>query len=97
MAHMTTDAAVLSKEAANFERIADELKSIVARVEATAADLDNHWQGAAARAAQSAIQRFHEAASAQINQLNDISTTLPSRARGIRAPTTSTLGSWPPP
>jgi uncharacterized protein YukE len=49
MAHMTTDAAVLSKEAANFERIADELKSIVARVEATAADLDDHWQGAAAR------------------------------------------------
>jgi WXG100 family type VII secretion target len=76
MAHMTTDAAVLSKEAANFERIADELKSIVARVEATAADLDNHWQGAAARAAQSAIQRFHEAASAQINQLNDISNNI---------------------
>ena len=37
MAQMNTDAAVLAKEAANFERISGELKGVIAHVESTAA------------------------------------------------------------
>ena len=33
MAQMNTDAAVLAKEAANFERISGELKGVIAHVE----------------------------------------------------------------
>ncbi|BBZ14282.1 WXG100 family type VII secretion target [Mycobacterium branderi] len=73
---LQTDVPVLAKEAANFERIADELKTVLARVESTATEMDSHWQGIAAKAAQSAIQRFHEAASAQVQQLNEISTNI---------------------
>lgn len=76
MTQMTTDAAVLAKEAANFEGIAGELQSVIARVESMAAQLDSHWQGTAAKAAQAAITRFHEAAAAQLRQLNDISTNI---------------------
>jgi WXG100 family type VII secretion target len=76
MAALQTDSAVLAKEAANFERIAGELKDIIARVERTANELDSHWQGAAAKAAQGAIDRFHQAASAQVQQLNEISTNI---------------------
>ena len=35
MAQMNTDAAVLAKEAANFERISGELKGVIAHVEST--------------------------------------------------------------
>lgn len=73
---LQTDAPVLAREAANFERIAEALKTVLARVESTAAEMDSHWQGTAAKAAQSAISRFHEAASAQVQQLNDISTNI---------------------
>jgi WXG100 family type VII secretion target len=76
MSPLTTDPAVLSKEAANFERIAGELKTVIAKVEQVASGLDNHWQGAAAKAAQGAIQRFYEAAADQVRQLNDISNNL---------------------
>lgn len=73
MAQLNTDAEVLAKGADNFERIAGELKNILARVESTAAEMDSHWQGTAAQAAQSAIRRFHDAANAHVQQLNDIS------------------------
>jgi len=73
---LQTDTGVLAKEAANFERIAGELKNAIARVEQTAADLDSHWQGAAAKAAQGAIIRFQQAAAAQVQQLNEISTNV---------------------
>ncbi|WP_069601553.1 WXG100 family type VII secretion target [Mycobacterium kyorinense] len=76
MAQLTTDAAVLAREAANFERIAGELKNVIARVESTAAELDDHWKGFSASAAQQAITRFQQAADAQVTQLNDISTNI---------------------
>ncbi|WP_069601515.1 WXG100 family type VII secretion target [Mycobacterium kyorinense] len=74
---LTTDVAVLAKEAANFERIAGELKNVIAQVERTAADLmGNHWKGFASDAAQQAITRFQQAAEAQVRELNDISTNV---------------------
>jgi WXG100 family type VII secretion target len=73
MAQMNTDAAVLAKEAANFERISGQLKGVIAQVEPTAGSLAGQWHGQAGTAAQAALVRFHEAAQAQIQQLNDIS------------------------
>jgi WXG100 family type VII secretion target len=70
---MNTDAAVLAKEAANFERISGELKGVIGQVESTAGALAAQMVGSAGTAAQQALTRFHEAAQAQINQLNDIS------------------------
>ena len=43
MAQMNTDAAVLAKEAANFERISGELKGVIAHVESTAGALAARW------------------------------------------------------
>ncbi|GBE65987.1 hypothetical protein MFM001_24490 [Mycobacterium sp. MFM001] len=80
MEALTTDPAALVKEAANFERIAGELKGIIAKVEQIAADMGAHWQGTAADAAQSAIRRFQQAADAQIAQLNEISTNVQTAA-----------------
>lgn len=54
MAQMNTDAAVLSKEAGSFERIAGELKSVIAHVESTAGSLSGQWHGQAGVAAQAA-------------------------------------------
>jgi WXG100 family type VII secretion target len=73
MAQMNTDAAVLAKEASNFERISGELKGIIAQVEGTAGSLAGQWQGQAGMAAQSALERFREAAARQVQELNDIS------------------------
>ena len=73
MAQMNTDAAVLAKEASNFERISGELKGIIAQVEGTAGSLAGQWQGEAGMAAQSALERFREAAARQVQELNDIS------------------------
>lgn len=77
---MTTDPAALTNEARNFERIADEIKAGIVRVQQTANDLDGHWQGMAAKAAQSALARFNEAAEAQVRQLNEITTNLQTAA-----------------
>jgi WXG100 family type VII secretion target len=85
MAQLTADAAVLAKEAANFERIAGELKNVIARVESTAAELDNHWKGFAAQGPQQAINRFQQAADAQVAQLNDISTNIHTASRQYTA------------
>ena len=73
MAQMNTDAAVLAKEAANFERISGELKGVIALVESTAGALAGQWQGQAGVAAQAALVRFQEAAAKQVQELNDIS------------------------
>lgn len=78
MAQMNTDAAVLAKEAANFERISGELKSVIAQVEATASGLMPQWQGQSGQAAQAAFLRFQEAADRQVQELNDISTNIHS-------------------
>lgn len=76
MPQMNTDAAVLAKEAANFERIADELKQVIASVDMTAGTLQAQWTGQAGAAAQTALQRFDAAAATQIRELNDISTNI---------------------
>lgn len=73
MAAMNTDTAVLAKEAANFERISGELQSVIAQVESTGSTLASQMQGQAGTAAQAALTRFHEAATKQVQELNDIS------------------------
>ncbi len=76
MAQMNTDAAVLAKEAGNFERIAGELRSVMAQVEGTAGSLQGQWHGQAGVAAQAALVRYHEAASQLNTELNDISNNI---------------------
>lgn len=76
MAQMNTDAAVLAKEASNFERISDELKQVIAAVDMTANTLKAQWTGQAGVAAQTALQRFDAAAATQIQELNDISNNI---------------------
>ncbi|EUA07623.1 ESAT-6-like protein esxB [Mycobacterium kansasii 732] len=73
MAQMNTDAAVLAKEATNFDRIYEELTTVIAKVESTANSLSGGWHGQAGHAAQGALQRFHEAGSKQIRALTEIS------------------------
>lgn len=76
MAQMNTDAAVLAKEAANFESISGELKTVISQVEATGGSLAAQMVGQAGTAAQAALLRFHEAAARQIQELNDISSNI---------------------
>lgn len=76
MAQLSTDLTVLAKAAANFERIAGELRGEVARVQSTATGLDQQWKGTAAEAAQQAMRRFDAAATAHVAQLNDISNNI---------------------
>jgi WXG100 family type VII secretion target len=76
MAEMRTDAATLSAEASNFDRISSELQSVIKTVESTGGELAGHWRGQAGVAAQQALLRFHEAGSAQISALNEISTNI---------------------
>src|ERR1700754_1426459 len=76
MAQMNTDAAVLAKEAANFERISGELKGVISHVESTAGALAAQMVGQAGSAAQAALVRYNEAAARQIQELNDISANI---------------------
>ncbi|SEH56136.1 WXG100 family type VII secretion target [Mycolicibacterium rutilum] len=76
MAALNTDAAVLAKEAANFERISGELKGVISHVESTAGTLAAQMVGQAGTAAQAALVRYHEAAARQIQELNDISANI---------------------
>lgn len=76
MAEMKTDAATLAAEAKNFDRIAGDLKNQIATVESTASALQGQWRGQAGAAAQAALARFHEAATKQIQELNEISTKI---------------------
>jgi WXG100 family type VII secretion target len=73
---MNTDAAVLAKEAANFERISGELTAVIGQVESTAGALASQMVGQAGTAAQAALMRFHEAAARQTQELNDISANI---------------------
>ena len=73
---MQTDAATLSAEAANFDRIAGELKAVIQGVESIGAEFAREWQGQAATAAQEALVRFQEAARAQESQLIEISSNI---------------------
>ncbi|BAX95048.1 ESAT-6-like protein EsxB [Mycobacterium shigaense] len=73
MAEMRTDAATLSAEAANFDRISGELQRVISGVEQTGGELASHMVGQAGTATQQALQRFHEAGTAQIKALGDIS------------------------
>jgi len=76
MAEMKTDAAALSAEAANFDRISGELKGVIANVDSTAGTLAAQWRGQAGAAAQSALLRFKEAGQKQIKELDDISSNI---------------------
>src|SRR3954470_1919268 len=78
MAQMNTDTAVLASEAANFDRIAGELNSVIAQVQGTAGALQGQWHGQAGVAAQSALDRFNVAASRQQQQLTEISSNIHS-------------------
>ena len=76
MTQMNTDAAVLAKEAANFERISGELKGVISHVESTAGALAAQMVGQAGTAAQAALMRFQEAAARQVQELNDVSANI---------------------
>jgi WXG100 family type VII secretion target len=78
MAEMRTDAATLSAEASNFDRISGELQRVIGTVESTGGELAGHWRGQAGASAQQALQRFHEAGQAQIKTLGDISSNIHS-------------------
>src|ERR1700722_293734 len=73
MAEMRTDAAALSAEAANFDRISGELQRVIAGVEQTGVELPSLMVGQAGSATQQALTLFHEAGTAQIKALGDIS------------------------
>lgn len=73
---LTTDPEALTKAASRFQAIADDLKAVLGRVQSTTDGLEQHWKGEAADAAQQKLQRFHDAATAQIAELNDISGNL---------------------
>ena len=76
MAEMRTDAATLSAEASNFDRISGELQQVIGNVESIGGELAGHWRGKAGVAAQQALARFHEAGQAQIKALSDISSSI---------------------
>ncbi|MDH6244331.1 WXG100 family type VII secretion target [Mycobacterium sp. OTB74] len=76
MSIMSTDAAVLASEAANFDRIGGELKGVMAHVESTAGSLASHMVGQSGTATQQALIRFHEAAMQQVQELTDISNNI---------------------
>ena len=73
---MQTDAATLSAEAANFDRIAGELKGVIQAVESSGGELAIAFKGGAGTAAQGALVRFQEAARAQESQLIEISSNI---------------------
>ncbi|OBI46395.1 type VII secretion protein EsxB [Mycobacterium kyorinense] len=75
-APMEADPAVLATEASNFERIAGEIKGVMARVEGTAQELMPQLQGSAGNAAQAALARYNEAALAQVKELDDVTENL---------------------
>ncbi len=73
MAGMETDAAVLAREASNFERISGELEAIMRHVDAAAAGLKASWRGDSSGASQMAFLRYNEAATTQRTLLDEIS------------------------
>ncbi|OLP01209.1 WXG100 family type VII secretion target [Mycolicibacterium porcinum] len=74
---LKVDPAVLAQEADNFGRIAGELKTVMSHVEMIGNTLKGNLNSpAAGAAAQSALNRFHEAASKVNQELDEISTNL---------------------
>ncbi|MGV9797661.1 WXG100 family type VII secretion target [Mycobacterium sp. NPDC003449] len=76
MTNMETDAAVLAKEASNFDRIAGELDGVMKHVDSVAGGLVSTWQGESGGAVQQAFLRYQEAAAKQRQELSDISTNI---------------------
>lgn len=72
MPEMKTDAATLSAEAENFDRISNELRHVIHQVESAGAELAPQWRGQAGDAAQLALARFHDAGQIQVKELGDI-------------------------
>ncbi|OBA77134.1 type VII secretion protein EsxB [Mycobacterium sp. 1554424.7] len=72
MAEMRTDAATLSAEAGNFDKISGELRAVMGQVEQTGGELAQHFRGPAGVAAQEALARFHEKAQNQSRVLDEI-------------------------
>jgi uncharacterized protein YukE len=74
---LSADTPQLIAEAANFDRIAGELKAILGYVNGTAATLATQLDSeAAGAAAQAALVRFEEASTSQIQLLNEISANI---------------------
>ena len=69
---IATDAAALQAAATEFDAVSSELKSSIGAVDSDAGELTSQLQGPAGASAQAAFARFQEAATKQINQLNDI-------------------------
>ena len=70
---MNEDATALASEASNFERIAGELKAVIAQVEGTAGSLARDWRGQTGKDAHSAVERFRKVATRQVWELNETS------------------------
>ena len=77
---LRTNTSALATEAANFERIAGELKSVIAKIESTGAEFDANWKGETADAVKQALKRFSEAATGKTQELNDIAAKIHSAA-----------------
>ena len=85
MAEMKTEASVLAQEAENFDRIASELQGVKGNVDATAGSLAGAWQGQAGAAAQQALERYNQAADAQLRQLQEISQQIGGSGKSYEA------------
>lgn len=71
---VNADTPQLVQEAANFDRICGELRSVLMQVNTTAEGLKASMNSAGAgAAAQAALMRFNEAAEQQVRLLEDIS------------------------
>lgn len=73
---LVADPAGLAAEAATFERIAGEIKGVIARVEGTAAELISDLRGGAGTAAQTALTHYNEAALKINQELDDVTQNL---------------------
>lgn len=80
------DVAVLTTEAATFDRITGDLTAVRAQVEAIAASSQANLVGKAGDAAQAALMRYREAADQQNRLLQDISENI--HIGGVRYDTT---------
>jgi len=76
MAEVTTNAATLSAEASNFDRIGGELTQVAGTVQGIASEAASHLTGAAGTALQQALVRFDEKAQAQVKVLSEIHTNI---------------------
>ncbi|WKG03635.1 WXG100 family type VII secretion target [Mycolicibacterium sp. HK-90] len=73
---LNADPATLAKEADNFQRIAQELNTVMHHVEQIGHQLKANLKGSAGTAAQSALIRFHEASTKVNTELDEISANI---------------------